>query len=129
LAIGFENGTVSLRDKDYEKETRNIVLNPEMQERIWCLSFSSNRNSNKEYNLYIGTWQKNFYIIELFNYTIIECRRLSYDPISISLFKDDYFLLGSNNNDVNFYTKEGTFVNKIKENITDWVLSVKVIYF
>ncbi len=127
LAIGFENGNISLREKDYEKETKNLVLNPNLEERIWCASFSSTRHSNKEYVLYVGTWQKNLYIIELFNYTIVECKRLNYDPISISLFKDDYFLLGSNNNEVNFYTKEGTFVTKIKEYITDWVLSIKVL--
>jgi hypothetical protein len=51
---------------------------------------------------------------------------LTYDPVCIGLFKDDYFLLGSNNNEVNFYTKEGTFVNTINEGITDWILSVKV---
>jgi len=128
MAIGFENGTVSLRDKDYDKESKNLLLNENIQERIWCLAFSSTRHVNKEYVLYVGTWEKNLYVIELFNYTVVECKRLNYDPISISLFKDDYLFLGSNNNEVNFYTKEGTYVNKIKENITDWVLSIKVIY-
>lgn len=127
LAIGFENGTVSLREKDCEKEAKNLILNPNVQERIWCASFSSTRHSHKEYVLYVGTWEKNLYVIELFNYTIIECKRLNYDPISISLFKDDYFFLGSNNNEINFYTKDGIYVNKIKENVTDWVLSVKVL--
>lgn len=44
----------------------------------------------------------------------------------MGLFKDDYFLLGSNNNEVNFYTKEGVFVSTINESIADWVLAIKV---
>jgi hypothetical protein len=59
---------------------------------------------------------------------VIDCKKLTYDPVCIGLFKDDYFLLGSNNNELNFYTKEGMFVHNITEGISDWVLSVKVIY-
>jgi intraflagellar transport protein 122 len=96
-----------------------------MSERILCLSFSSTRHRNKEYVLYAGTWEKNLYILELSNYTIIDCKKLYSDPISFSLFKDDYFLLGSNNNEVNFYTKEGIHITSITENINDWVMAIK----
>jgi len=61
----------------------------------------------------------------LFSYTIIDCKKLNYDPVCISLFKDDYFLVGSNNSEVNFYTKEGIFINTINEALTDWILSIK----
>jgi len=61
----------------------------------------------------------------LLNYTSIDCKKLNYDPVCISLFKDDYFLVGSNNSEVNFYTKEGIFINTINEALTDWILSIK----
>lgn len=61
----------------------------------------------------------------MLNYTSIDCKKLNYDPVCISLFKDDYFLVGSNNSEVNFYTKEGIFINTINEALTDWILSIK----
>ncbi len=125
FALGFENGTVSIRDKDNDKEFKSILLNEKISERIWCLSFSSTRHRNKEYVLYVGTWEKNLYVIELFNYTIIDCKKLYSDPICFALFKDDYFLLGSNNNEVNFYNKEATHITSISENINDWVLAIR----
>lgn len=65
FAIGYENGTVSIRDKDNDKEMKLIVLNTDIVERIWCLSFSSTRYKNKDYVLYVGTWEKNLYMIEV----------------------------------------------------------------
>lgn len=126
FGVGFENGCVSIRDKDNDKELKNVVLNEWTQERIWCMSFSSTRHMNKDYILYVGTWEKNLYLIELVNYTVFDCKKLTYDPISIGLYKDDYFFLGSNNNEINFFTKEGIHINTINENINDWVLAVKV---
>jgi len=41
------------------------------------------------------------------------------------MFKDDYFLVGSNSNEINFFTKEGIFINTITESLTDWILSIK----
>jgi hypothetical protein len=38
-------------------------------------------------------------------------------------------MIGSNNNEINFYTKEGTYINSINEGVNDWVLSVKVIRY
>lgn len=67
FALGFENGTVSIKDKDNEKELKNILLNPDAQERIWCISFSSTRYRNKDYVLFVGTWEKNLYMIEVTN--------------------------------------------------------------
>jgi hypothetical protein len=65
FAIGFENGNVSIRDKDNDKEHKLIPLNTEREERIWCISFSSTRCRNKDYVLFVGTWEKNFYMIEV----------------------------------------------------------------
>jgi len=62
----------------------------------------------------------------LFNYTVIDVKKLTYDPMCIGLFKDDYFLIGSNNNDINFFTKEGNFVTSFDDNLGDWVLALKV---
>ena len=76
--------------------------------------------------LYVGTWEKNIYLVELFNYDIIDVKKVVYDPICIGLYKDDYFLIGTNNNEVDFFTKEGSFITKITENINDWSLCIKV---
>ncbi len=65
FALGFENGYVCLKDKDNEKELKNLTLGNN-QERIWCLSFSSTKHRNKDYTLFVGTWEKNLYIIEVF---------------------------------------------------------------
>ncbi len=70
FAIGYENGTISIRDKENEKELKLIYLNNEFLERIWCLSFSSTRYRNKDYVLYVGTWEKNLYMIEVINISI-----------------------------------------------------------
>lgn len=126
FAIGFENGTISIRDKDNDKEIKNIVLNNQCEERVWCLSFSSTKHYNKDYTLIVGTWEKNIYIIELFNYSVLEIKKLNYDPICITLFRDDYFLVGSNNNEINLFTKDGIFVNNITEEVDSWVLALKV---
>jgi len=127
FAIGFENGTIVFRDKENEKEIKIVNLDSKNKERIWCLAFSSTKHRNKDYVLYVGTWEKNIYLVELLNYDIIDVKKLVYDPISIGLYKDDYFLLGTNNNEVNFFTKEGSFITKITENINDWSLCIKVI--
>jgi hypothetical protein len=108
---------------------RNIVLNAQTEERVWCLSFSSTKHFNKDYTLICGTWEKNIYIIELFNYSIIDIKKINYDPICLTLFRDDYFLVGSNNNEINLFTKEGIFVNNINEEIESWVLGLKVSNF
>ncbi len=126
FAIGFENGTILFRDKDNEKDIKLVNLDSKNKERIWCLTFSALKHRNKEYVLYVGTWEKNIYLIELFNYDIIDVKKVVYDPISIGLFKDDYFLIGTNNNEVNFFTKEGSFITKITDNINDWALCIKV---
>lgn len=97
-----------------------------MQERICSLVFSSTKHRNNDYVLYVGTWEKNIYMIELLNYNIIDVKKVIYDPICISLFKDDYFMIGSNSNEVNFFTKEGSYITKIAENITDWVMQIRV---
>ena len=65
FAIGYENGTVSIKDKENSKELKVITLNADFLERIWCLSFSSTRYKNKDYVLYVGTWEKNLYMIEV----------------------------------------------------------------
>lgn len=44
----------------------------------------------------------------------------------ISLFRDEYFLVGSNSNEINMFTKDGIFVNEISEDIEDWVMALKV---
>ncbi len=71
FAIGYENGTVSIRDKDNDKELKVINLNSDYLERIWSLSFSSTRYKNKDYVLYVGTWEKNLYMIEVKFLTLI----------------------------------------------------------
>lgn len=125
-AIAFENGSISIRDKDNEREIKNLNLNSSSEERIWCMTFSNSKHYNKDYTLVIGTWEKNIYVIELFNYSIIELKRVNFDPICITLFRDDYFMVGSNNNEIHMYTKEGIFVNSFKESIDSWVMALKV---
>jgi len=65
FAIGYENGFLQIKDKENEKEIKKIVLNNNIQEKILCLTFSSTRFRNKEYVLYVGTWEKNVYIVEV----------------------------------------------------------------
>jgi hypothetical protein len=65
FAIGFENGSISFRDKDNEKETKNLMLNSDYQERIWCITFSATRYKNREYVFIAGTWAKNLYFYEV----------------------------------------------------------------
>ena len=82
-------------------------------------------SKNKDYCLYVCTWDKNFHLIDLFNAQVTETRKLTADPISISLFKDDYVLVGTNNREINFFSKEGIFVVTITQGLNSWVTGVR----
>ena len=123
--IAYENGTISIRDKDTNKEEKSINLNEDRQERITCCCFSNTRFLNGDYVLYVCTWEKNFYLLDLFNTQVAETKKLTADPISISLYKDDYVLVGTNNREINFFSKEGIFVNTITQGINSWVTSIR----
>ena len=64
-AIGYENGYISLRDKENDKEIKNILLNKNEQERIWCITFSSTKFKHKDYMMLVGTWDKNLYLVDV----------------------------------------------------------------
>ena len=64
-AIGYENGYISIRDKDNDKEIKNIVLNGKEQERIWSISFSATKFKKKDYVMLVGTWEKNLYLVDV----------------------------------------------------------------
>ena len=123
--IAFENGSVSIRDKETNKEEKNIKLNEDRQEKITCCCFSNTRFLNGDYVLYVCTWEKNFHLLDLFNTQVAETKKLTADPISISLYKDDYVLVGTNNREINFFSKEGIFVNTITQGINSWVTSIR----
>lgn len=125
FAICFENGIVSIRDMSSNKEEKKIVINEDHPEKITCCVFSNSRFIHKEYALYVCTWDKNFHILDLFNTQILDTKKLTADPISIALYKDDYILVGTNNREINFFTKEGIFVANITERINSWVTAVK----
>lgn len=124
-AVAFENGRISIREKEGDKEEKQIIINEEKQEKITCICFSNTRFLHKEYVLYVCTWDKNFHLLDLFNNQVIETQKLTADPISISLFKGEYVLVGTNNREINFFTKEGIFVTAITEGINSWVTSVR----
>lgn len=125
FALGFENGTVSIKDKDNDKDIKTIQLDEDRQERISCMAFSGTRFLNKDYVLYVGTWEKNIYLVELFNFSVIDVKKLSADPLCITIFRDDYVMVGTNNNEISMFTKEGAFISNFSEGITDWALAVK----
>ena len=124
-AICFENGTVVIRDKDSDKDEKNIVVNEEKNEKITCCCFSTQRFLYKEYVLYVCTWDKNFYVLDLFNTQVHQTQKLTADPISISLYKEDYVIVGTNNREINLFSKEGYFVTAITQGINSWVTSLK----
>ena len=45
----------------------------------------------------------------------VATQKLTADPISISLYKEDYVLVGTNNREINFFSKEGYFVSTISQ--------------
>ena len=124
-AICFENGTVVIKDKDSDKDEKEIVVNEEKQEKITCCCFSTQRFLYKDYVLYICTWDKNFYVLDLFNTQVHQSQKLTADPISISLYKEDYVIVGTNNREINLFSKEGYFVTTITQGINSWVTSLK----
>ena len=124
-ALCFENGTVVIRDKDSDKDEKSIIVNEEKNEKITCCCFSTQRFLYKEYVLYVCTWDKNFYVLDLFNTQVHQTQKLTADPISISLYKEDYVIVGTNNREINLFTKEGIFVTTITQGINSWVTSLK----
>ena len=87
--------------------------------------FTTQRFLYKDYVLYICTWDKNFYVLDLFNTQIHQSQKLTADPISISLYKEDYVIVGTNNREINLFNKEGYFVTTITQGINSWVTSLK----
>lgn len=124
-ALCFENGTVVIRDKDSDKDEKSIIVNEEKNEKITCCCFSTQRFLYKEYVLYVCTWDKNFYVLDLFNTQVHQTQKLTADPISISLYKEDYVIVGTNNREINLFSKEGIFVTTITQGINSWVTSLK----
>ena len=124
-ALCFENGTVVIKDKDTDKDEKEIIVNEEKPEKITCCCFSTQRFLYKDYVLYICTWDKNFYVLDLFNTQIHQSQKLTADPISISLYKEDYVIVGTNNREINLFSKEGYFVTTITQGINSWVTSLK----
>ncbi len=54
--LAFENGTISLRDKENgNKDETMIIINEEKQKKITCYCFSNSRFLNKDYCLYVYT--------------------------------------------------------------------------
>ena len=108
FAIAFENGLICIRDKDKGNKDEKIILISELEnEKIISCLFSNIRFLNRDYCLYVCTWNRNFFLIDLFNIVVNESIKLNADPISISLFKNDYVLIGTNNREINLFTKEG----------------------
>lgn len=64
FALGHENGIITLKDKDNEKDLKSLNLN----QTIMCMTFSSTKHKNRDYTLIVGTWEKNLYIIEVCYY-------------------------------------------------------------
>ena len=125
FAIAFENGLICIRDKDKGNKDEKIILISELEnEKIISCLFSNIRFLNRDYCLYVCTWNRNFFLIDLFNIVVNESIKLNADPISISLFKNDYVLIGTNNREINLFTKEGIFIREIKQNFNSWVTNV-----
>ncbi len=120
----FENVTISIRDKENgNKDKKMIIINEEKPKKITCCCFSNSRFLIKDYWLYVWAWDKIFHLIDLFNAQVTETRKLTGDPISISLFKDDYVLVGTNNREINFFSEEGIFVVTITQGLNSWLYS------
>ena len=125
FAIAFENGLICIRDKDKGNKDEKIILISELEnEKIISCLFSNIRFLNRDYCLYVCTWNRNFFLIDLFNIVVNESIKLNADPISISIFKNDYVLIGTNNREINLFTKEGIFIREIKQNFNSWVTNV-----
>ena len=126
-AIAYENGTISIHDKENDKSERTLTVNEQTVEKISCICFSNTRflNKKEEYALYVCTWDKNFHVMDIFNEQVNATRKLTADPISIALYKDDYVIVGTNNRELNFFTKEGIFITVITEGISSWVSCVR----
>jgi len=64
------------------------------------------------------------------NILITNSQDLNSFHIAIQYDRVKFFIdLLNNINEINFYTKEGTYINSINEGVNDWVLSVKVIRY
>ena len=62
---------------------------------------------------------------DFFNTQIHQNQKLIADPISISLYKEDYVIVGTNNHEINLFTKEVYFITIIIYGINNWVSSLK----
>ena len=100
-----------------------IIINEEKQKKITYCCFSNSRFLNKDYWLYVWAWDKIFHLIDLFNSQVTDTRKLTAAPISISLFKDDYVLVGTNKREINFFSEEWIFVVTITQGLNSWLYS------
>lgn len=65
LAFGQENGMISLKEKDKEKDHKYINFSNNPNERVSCVAFSTKRYKNKNFVLMVGTWMKKLYFIDV----------------------------------------------------------------
>jgi hypothetical protein len=69
---------------------------------------------------------KNKQLTQIGSSNVIEVKKFSFDPICVSLFKEEFFLLGTNNKEIQFFTKEGQMIKSIEEGVDDWAMSIEV---
>ena len=125
FAIAFENGIISIRDKDKgNKDEKIIKIYEDKIEKINCCLFSNHRFLNKDYCLYTCTNDHFLHLIDLFNTNVNHSIKLSNVPICISLYKNDYVLIGTNNSEISFFSKDGFFILNIKQGLNNYVKSI-----
>ena len=124
-AICFEDSSVIIKNIDNDKNEKEIIVNKDKQDKIICCKFSTQRFLHKDYALYICTTNKNFYVFDIINIKIHQNQKLTGNPISISLYKEDFVLIGDDNREINIFSKEGDFLTTITQGFNSWVTSIK----
>eukprot|EP01029_Cantina_marsupialis_P016814 TRINITY_DN3769_c0_g7_i4.p1 TRINITY_DN3769_c0_g7~~TRINITY_DN3769_c0_g7_i4.p1 ORF type:complete len:1210 (+),score=352.21 TRINITY_DN3769_c0_g7_i4:102-3731(+) len=120
LALGMENGTISVRNKDGAEK---ISFSRPSGDPIWSMAWNPSKDLPTEV-LAVGSWDQTLSFWQLNGTQKGEDHKLDFDPCSLSYFGNgDYIVMGGSNKKVTLWTKDGTYLGDVCE-AQSWVWSV-----
>ncbi|XP_023027775.2 intraflagellar transport protein Oseg1 isoform X1 [Leptinotarsa decemlineata] len=118
LALGLNNGVISIRNKLGEEKSKIECTN---NSAIWALSWSTNKEDQTD-TLCVTDWSKTLAFYTLGGKLIGKERNLGYEALKVKYFPHGSFILiGGLNKACSMYTKEGIKLGVIGDTQNAWV--------
>ncbi|XP_049859178.1 intraflagellar transport protein 122 homolog [Schistocerca gregaria] len=120
LALGLNNGCVSIRNKNGEEKGR-IERPGGAQTPIWALAWNPAKEDNFDV-LCIADWGQGLSFYTMGGKLVGKERNIAFDPLCVSYFNNgEYLLLGGSNKTCTLMTKDGIRLGTVGEEQSSWV--------